>query len=371
MPRFFFFGTWRLRFSYRIPLFFVFLSEASAQATMRYIGNKTRLLPFILRVLKTRTLAGGSVHDAFAGTASVGRALKAHGWQVHSSDLLLSSYVFQRAYVVARATDPSVPRLARELSALPPKEGFITRHFSPAGGRMYFTTENAGRIDAAREELESWRRRGSVSDDAYYMLLAAIIEGADRVANTAGVYASFMKRWQPNSRRRFEVTPEDPAPGDPEATAHLMDAASAAKAIGEVDLIYIDPPYNSRQYVAYYHIPEILARGWSDSAPVVRGKVGLLAGKEGRSDWSHGRRVQKLFSALLAATQARHALVSFNSEGHLAPKTLHALLTKAAVDGKVDHFKQGYRRYRADSDREGRHYHLDRAVEHLYLIRLR
>jgi len=150
-----------------------------------------------------------------------------------------------------------------------------------------------------------------------------------------------------------------------------MDAASAAKSIGEVDLIYIDPPYNSRQYVAYYHIPEIIARGWSDSAPAVRGKVGLLAGKEGRSDWSHGRRVQKLFSSLLATTRARHALVSFNSEGHLPPKTLHALLKDAAMDGKVDHFKQGYRRYRADSDREGRHYHLDRAVEHLYLIRLR
>lgn len=338
---------------------------------MRYIGNKTRLLPFILRVLRTSGLHGGSVHDAFAGTASVGRSLKEHGWQVHSSDVLVSSYVFQRAYVVARVADSAVPSLAHELSALPPREGFITRHFSPAGGRMYFTAENAGRIDAAREELETWRQRGLVGDDAYYTLLAAIIEGADRVANTAGVYASFMKRWQPNSRRRFEVKPEDPAPGHPGATAHLMDAAAAARSIGEVDLIYIDPPYNSRQYVAYYHIPEILARGWSDSAPAVRGKVGLLAGKEGRSDWSHGRRVQKLFSSLLATTRARHALVSFNSEGHLAPKTLHALLTDAAVDRKVDHFEQGYRRYRADSDRAGRHYHLDRAVEHLYVVRLR
>jgi len=338
---------------------------------MRYIGNKTRLLPFILRVLRTQGLTGGAVHDAFAGTASVGRALKAHGWRVHSSDLLVSSYVFQRAYVVAGAADPAVARLARDLSALAPRQGFITQHFSPAGGRMYFTTENAGRIDAAREVLESWHRLGAISEETYYMLLAAIIEGADRVANTAGVYASFMKRWQPNSRRRFEVKPEHPGAGHSGATAHLMDAAGAARVIGEVDLIYIDPPYNSRQYVAYYHIPEILARGWSDSLPAVRGKVGLLAGKEGRSDWSHGRRVKKLFSGLLAVTGARHALVSFNSEGHLAPEALHGLLEGAAADGKVAHFTQGYRRYRADSEREGRHYHLDGAVEHLYLIRLR
>ena len=343
---------------------------------MRYIGNKTRLLPFILRTLNKGGIAVGSVHDAFAGTASVSRALKARGWRVHSSDLLVSSYVFQRAYVVADCADPLLGEMARELAALGPRESFISRHFSPAGGsesegRMYFTPANAGRIDAAREELESWRKAGKVDEDNYYLLLAAIIEGADRVANTAGVYASYMKRWQPNARRAFGVAPEVPIKGAQPARAHLMDAIEAAKSIGEVDLLYIDPPYNSRQYVAYYHIPEILARGWTESAPAIRGKVGLLAGEEGRSQWSHGRRVQKLFSALLSATTATHALVSFNSEGHMPPEVLLSLLTRASADGNVSHFSQRYRRYRADSDREGRHYHRDIALEHLYLVRLR
>jgi adenine-specific DNA-methyltransferase len=343
---------------------------------MRYIGNKTRLLPFILRTLKKSAIPVGSVHDAFAGTASVSRALKAEGWRVHSSDLLMSSYVFQRAYVVAERQDPGLPEKARELSSLPSKEGFISRYFSPVGGedsagRMYFTPENAGRIDAAREELASWQRTGKVEEDTYYLLLAGIIEGADRVANTAGVYASYMKKWQPNARRSFEIVVEQPLRGTEHADAHLMDATDAARAIGEVDLIYIDPPYNSRQYVAYYHIPEILARGWADSRPAIRGKVGLLAGEEGRSQWSHGRRVGKLFAGLLTATTARHALISFNSEGHLEPEALLSLLENASVDGKVTHFSQRYRRYRADSDREGRHYHRDIALEHLYMVRLR
>jgi len=343
---------------------------------MRYIGNKTRLLPFILRTLRRNGIQVGSAHDAFAGTASVSRALKASGWRVHSSDLLMSSYVFQRAYVVAESADRNVEDLAGELAALEPRDGFISRHFSPASGgggseRMYFTPENAGKIDAAREELEVWRRAGLVGDDSYYVLLAAIIEGADRVANTAGVYASYMKQWQPNAKRAFGIVPEKPLKGAQPADAHLMDATEAARQIGEVDLLYIDPPYNSRQYVAYYHIPEILARGWMESPPAIRGKVGLLAGNEGRSQWSHGRRVTKLFAALLAATGARHALVSFNSEGHLAPDALNSLLTAASVDGEVSHFTQRYRRYRADSERENRHYHLDQALEHLYLIRLR
>ena len=342
---------------------------------MRYIGNKTRLLPFILRTLDKEGIAAGVVHDAFAGTASVGRELKAKGWQVYSSDLLMSSYVFQRAYVVTDDVDESLHEKARALSHVRPTESFISRNFSPAGGvtsagRMYFTPENAARIDAAREELEQWRATKTVDEDAYYLLLAGIIEGADRVANTAGVYASYMKSWQPNARRPFSISIEAPVKGRA-AFAYVMDASQAAREIGEIDLIYIDPPYNSRQYVAYYHIPEILARGWSHSPPPIRGKVGLLAGDEGRSQWSHGRRVQKLFTGLLSATGARHALVSFNSEGHLEPEILETLLRKAAVDGEVAHFTQRYRRYRADSDHEGRKYHRDFAQEHLYLIRLR
>jgi len=69
---------------------------------MRYIGNKTRLLPFLERTLRRLGIEPGSAHDAFAGTASVGRALKAAGWRVASSDIMTYSYVFQRAYVVAQ-----------------------------------------------------------------------------------------------------------------------------------------------------------------------------------------------------------------------------------------------------------------------------
>src|SRR3954469_18031296 len=88
-------------------------------ALMRYIGNKTRLLPFILRVLKKSGIAVGPAHDAFAGTASVSRGRQEGGWRVHSSDLLMSSYVFQRAYVVADSASSDIEARAKHLSAMP------------------------------------------------------------------------------------------------------------------------------------------------------------------------------------------------------------------------------------------------------------
>ncbi|HVE79088.1 MAG TPA: DNA adenine methylase [Gemmatimonadaceae bacterium] len=366
---------------------------------MRYIGNKTRLLPFLTGILRRLGLPPGTAHDAFAGTAVVGRTLKAAGWRVASSDLMTYSYVFQRAYVVASrrpsaarlaAADPLVRRalqspalraranghgslglLAAYLThALAPEAGFVTRHFSPAGERMYFTEQNAGRIDAARGALHRWRTEGAVDDDTYYLLLAALLEGADRVANTAGVYAAFIKQWQPNAHRPLALAPELPLRGRG-STAHLGDAAEAAAALGPVDLLYVDPPYNGRQYAGYYHVPEVIARGWFDGEPTLRGKTGLLGAAAPRSDWCVSRRARRALEGLLAATGARHVLVSYNSEGLLPDAVMREVLGAAAADGRVRRFVKAYRRYRADRDHERRRYRGDEVRELLYYARLR
>jgi adenine-specific DNA-methyltransferase len=367
---------------------------------MRYIGNKTRLLPFLMQTIEKLELSPRTAHDAFSGTAAVGRALKLAGWRVASSDLMTYSYVFQRAYVVAqrspsfaalRAGDPELRRALRSIAFrksiagqgalgaiseylakwVDDERGFIGSHFAPAGGRMYFTQENADRIDAIRRRLHEWRTSGLIEDDAYYVLLAALIEGADRVANTAGVYAAYIKRWQANAKRALTLKPEMPQRGARGSTAHRGDAAAVAANAGEVELIYIDPPYNARQYAGYYHVPEVIARGWFDSIPVLRGKTGLVAGEGQQSDWCSARKAGGALAALLAATSARHALVSYNSEGLLSERDLKEVLADAARNGTVKRFSRGYRRYRSDSDRVGRVYQGDSVRELLYHVRLR
>ncbi|MGH7622675.1 MAG: DNA adenine methylase, partial [Gemmatimonadaceae bacterium] len=248
---------------------------------------------------------------------------------------------------------------------------FMGSHFAPAGGRMYFTQENADRIDAIRRWLHEWWTSGLIDDDGYYVLLAALIEAADRVANTAGVYAAYMKKWQPNARRPLVLRPENPLRGPRGASAHKADATLVARAAGRMELIYIDPPYNARQYSGYYHIPEIIARGWFDSVPVLRGKTGLVGNDGQQSDWCSARKAAAALSELLAATEARHALVSYNSEGLLSERDLRETLAHAAKSGQVKRFSRGYRRYRSDSDHIGRIYQGDRVRELLYHVRLR
>ncbi len=368
---------------------------------MRYIGNKTRLLPFILGTLRRLGISPGTAHDAFAGTAAVGRALKAAGWRVASSDLMSYSYVFQQAYVVAQdipslrelgrrepevgrairgwVNDPAMSARANALRAVgsylarvrPPEEGFITRHFSPAGDRMYFTEENAARIDAARCALRDWEQKGWIDRSIYFILLAGLLEGADRVANTAGVYAAYIKSWQANAKRPLAIIPELPVKGARGSTAHRTDAASLAGKLGAVDLLYIDPPYNARQYSGYYHVPELLARGWFDGSVILRGKTGLVPTDGQQSAWCSRRRVGPALAELLGASGAKHVLISYNSEGLLPDRELRAVLSDAAVDGKVRRFSKGYRRYRADSEHAARRYKGSVVRELLYYARLR
>jgi adenine-specific DNA-methyltransferase len=366
---------------------------------MRYIGNKTRLLPFLRATIRRLGIAPGTAHDAFAGTAAVGRAFKSDGWRVISSDVMTYSYVLQRAYVVASrippfadlaAADPDVRRaiargpaprtragaltsVATHLgSRTEDGLGFIAGHFAPAGGRMYFTDENARRIDGARATLQDWRDEGLIGDDAYFLLLAALLEGADRVANTAGVYAAWIKQWQPNALRPLSLAPQIPVSGRRGSSAHRLDAVLAAAAAGPVDLLYLDPPYNGRQYSGYYHIPELIARGWFDGPVPLRGKTGLPAGSSSqRSRWCSARAVGKALRELLETTRARHVLVSYNSEGILPARDLRAAMTEASVDGRVRRFARPYKRYRADSDHAARRYRGDAVHEFLYYARLR
>ena len=351
---------------------------------MRYIGNKTRLLGFIRRVLRARGIPPGRAVDPFSGTASVGRALKRWGHGVAASDIMAYGYVFARAYievitpprfdaVAAETGGPELRHVTAWLSTLPPRAGFIHEHYSPAGsagaehGRMYFTPANAARIDAIRDRIEAWYRNGPIGDDAYHTLLAALIEAADRVANTTGVYAAFVKTWQSNAHRPLQLRPHVHVRGN-HCSAALRDACAAVEDEGEFDLLYLDPPYNSRQYIGYYHIPELIARGWYDAPVQLRGKTGLIEDAAQRSDWSSSRRCEDVFERLVASARCRHIVMSYNAEGIIPEPAIERVLKQYGRRETYARYRHAYRRYRSDSDSEVRRYRGDEVSEFLYCV---
>lgn len=340
---------------------------------MRYIGNKTKLLGFIRRVLRQRGITGGSAVDPFSGTASVARELKRLGFAVAASDIMEYAHVLAKAHVETVARPPDLRARLRELNRIAAAPGFLTANFSAPlvgetkGTRMYFTTENAARIDAIRAHLHETFPAEARDGSAYYILLAALIEAADRVANTTGVYAAFVKSWQPNARRSLELRPARAVPGNG-CHAYRSDAIELLKNIDPFDLLYLDPPYNARQYAGYYHIPELIALGWFDGEPQLRGKTGLLPDRDKRTDWSRSRKSEAALEALLATARCKHIVFSYNAEGIIPEASIERLMKQYGVRDSYRRYEHRYRRYRSDHDRENRNYRADVVKEFLYCV---
>jgi adenine-specific DNA-methyltransferase len=333
---------------------------------MRYIGNKTKLLRFIGGVLRRRGIRDGVAVDPFSGTASVARELKRLGFRVVAADLMEYAHVLAKAYVEATSVSADLHDRLRQLDALPPRPGFLTENFS-APARMYFTEANAARIDAMRSQIDAWRANGDVAGIEQYQLLASLIEASDRVANTTGVYAAFVKTWQPNARRALELRVPEVINSNG-CYAHRADAVQLVSEIGEFDLLYLDPPYNSRQYAGYYHVPELLALGWFDEPPILRGKTGLLPDRDKRSDWSRRSKCEAALEKLVATAKCKHIVMSYNAEGILSEAAIERILKQYGRRETYQKYARPYRRYRSDADGENRRYAGDAVEEYLYCV---
>lgn len=243
---------------------------------------------------------------------------------------------------------------------------------SGSGNRMYFTIDNANRIDAVRESLDDWHSRELIDDAERYVLLAVLLEALDSVANTTGVYAAFVKSWQPNALKPIRLRePELITETGLECRALHGDVNELADGLGEVDLLYLDPPYNSRQYSGYYHIPELVAMGWASGAPALRGKTGLIPDADKRSDWSRRGSCVQALNDLLDRVNARYVLMSYNSEGIIPEEEIRRAFTSRGVPGSFRIHEHDYARYRSDRDRSERRYKASRVMERIYFVELK
>lgn len=351
---------------------------------MRYLGNKDNLLTFIDEVLAMHGVASTRqsplcVCDPFAGTTAVARHLKRQEWRVISGDIMAYSYAFQYTYVALNETpsfaglteagvlDPAINlpvplhRVVAHLNNLRGVEGFFYRTYSPDGteGRRYFTAANALRIDAIRDTIRWWWDNGLITEPERNLLVATLIEAVSRVANIAGTYAAYLKRWDPRAHTPLVLAAPQIVRSAHEHRINMADANELA-AREECDLLYIDPPYNTRQYSTNYHILETLALG---DEPQVKGMAGLRADTESkRSIYCKAGRAEEALARLVADNKARWILLSYNNEG-LIPN--HKLVEILGAHGKVEVYACEYRRFRSDADGENRRYKPANSVQEM------
>ena len=240
-------------------------------------------------------------------------------------------------------------------------EGFVYKNYcdGSGSGRNYFTDSNGKLCDAIRIELEKLYRTGEIDDTLYYYFLASLINSIDKYANTASVYAAFLKHIKRSAKRdmKLEMLPViDGIRGE----VFNEDINKLVRNISG-DVLYLDPPYNARQYCTNYHVLETIARY---DTPTLKGKTGLRDYTWQKSAFCSKKTVAKAFDDLLANAQFKYIFLSYNNEGLMDIDTIKDIMSRY---GKYEMFTKSYRRFKADKD-ENRNIAARTTTEYLHCL---
>jgi adenine-specific DNA-methyltransferase len=269
-----------------------------------------------------------SACDLFAGTTRVGQALRNLGLTVHSNDVATYSEALGQAYIVADGTldRARLAGILDELSALPGRDGYFTEAFCRRA--RYFQPQNGARIDAIRDAIDDYE----LSEVERGAVLTSLLEAADRVDSTTGLQMAYLKAWAPRSYNPLSLRLPEPVDG-PSGSVSRLDARDLAPVL-DVDLVYIDPPYNQHSYFSNYHVWETLVR-WD--APEGYGVANKRVDcRERRSAFNSKRAAPGAFAELLSSVRAPWVLVSVSNEGFHDAEELAALLSERGYVARID-----------------------------------
>ncbi len=352
---------------------------------MNYIGSKLSLLEFLEESInKVVDKNCNTFCDLFAGTGIVGSYFKKKGYKVIANDIQYYSYVLNRHYV-GNHKELFFSKLIKEiptlknieaknrrkavcdyLSNLKGKKGFIYKNYCLGGTkneaepRQYFSDENGMRCDVVRQKIESWKKDNLVSDDEYYFLITSLIESIDKYANTASVYGAFLKQLKKSAQNNLILKPAELILNDQDHEVFNDDINKVVNKI-EGDILYLDPPYNQRQYATNYHMLETIAKY---DNPKIHGKTGLREYQDQKSLYCSRPQVKKAFKDLILKAKVKYIFLSYNNEGLMTPEDIKEIMS---LRGKYGQFTKEYNRFRADKS-ENRNYTANKTIEYLHYV---
>ncbi len=321
---------------------------------MRFIGGKSNLLADIESVITASTQNVQTVIDIFSGSGVVSSFFKSRNYNVIGNDIMYFSYVLSRGTTALNHV-PTFNRLGIanpieylnnlkiENTGIKLEDCFIYQHYSPHDdiGRMYFQNKNAIKIDIIRITIENWKTMNLVDDDEYFYLLAALLAAVPYVSNIAGVYGAYLKHW--DMRTYNDLTLRIPGITNSGGFSVFYNQ-NCDLLLPNItgDLLYADPPYNSRQYLPNYHILETIARY---DNPNIHGVTGMRNYEQQRSDFCTVKGVEDAFRRMIENANVQYVLISYNNEGLLSTERLSALCQEYAVHNTFCLNEINHRRY--------------------------
>lgn len=319
---------------------------------MRYLGNKTKLLSFIENVINKYDIEGETFADLFSGTGSVGDYFK-DKYKIISNDYMYFSKVISGAKLLNNNT-PNFFKFKKKYHCSPfewlnnkkykPQDNYYIYHtYTPVGDRMYFTEENAIKIDGFRLDIEELYKQEIIDYKEYLFLLASLLESTLKVSNTSGTYQAFFKFWENRAKKEIIIEPLEFKKVDCDLKNNILYSENTNKLIRKIsgDIAYIDPPYTITQYTNSYHILETIARY---DYPQIFGKTGRRSKRE-LSNYSNKQLALIEFEDLFRQLNFKHILLSYSNQSIVPIDEMINLAKKFAKDNNVYVETYNYREY--------------------------
>lgn len=307
----------------------------------RYLGNKYKLLPFIKKIVCENCQDIKIIADLFSGTGAVSSAFQEY--QLILNDILYSNYISNYAWFSPQEYDSKkiIQLIEGYNSAEVNSENYMSETFSDT----FFSRQDCRKIGYIREDIEKKYNDDIINERERALLITSLLYGTDKIANTCGHYDAFRKGKAFESHIILQV-PNASQSNNPQNRCYNLNCNLLAKKLN-VDLVYLDPPYNSRQYCDAYHLLENIAR-WEK--PAVYGVAKKMDRSNLKSDYCT-RMATQAFEDLIKNIRSKYILLSYNNMEKKGNERSNAKLSDSDIlrilenKGEVKIFESNYKAF--------------------------
>lgn len=307
----------------------------------RYLGNKYKLLPFIKKVVQQECKGVNTVADIFAGTGAVASAFTDK--KLITNDIMYSNYICHLAWFSSEkySTEKVIDLIKNYNSMTVNEDNYMSEHFADT----YFSLADCRKIGFIREDIEERYRKEEINQKERALLVTSLLYAMDRIANTCGHYDAYRQGTKFTKHLELSV----PWPNENLNENNLCYNMDANKLVSDIeaDLIYIDPPYNSRQYCDAYHLLENVAK-WEK--PEVFGIARKMDRTSLKSKYCT-RKATKTFENLIESIHAKYILLSYNNMANKGDDRSNAKISDEDImrilhkKGEVKVFAEDYKAF--------------------------
>lgn len=328
---------------------------------LNYIGSKFQLLDWLTTNIREKTglksFKGKTFADLFAGTGIVSYHFRKQHARVLSNDTELYSSILSNAFTSSVFTEKCKSVLDECNNGT--HIGYITHNYSPYGSeRKFFTIENAQKIDYARKTLEE--RKDELTEDEYKFILASILVSADNVSNVPAVYGCFLKEFKAKATKDIQFVPihnntQPSAKGSHTYNKDVLDTEFLTSF--QADIVYLDPPYNQRQYSKNYFPLNMIAKSPHDleTEDELKGKTGIPSDCF-LSPFCKKKEVEDAFDILFRELRAEWIFLSYNSESFVSKEKMTTIMEKYGEVSIVEREYKRFKSYEYNKDTEIKEY---------------